>query len=320
MHIIIYTKINYSDRSRVGTLDIKDIKIFLEINNYRNISTAARALFLTQSTVSRRLSMLEKELNVKLFSRGKGHDTVQLTQAGERFLTIAEQILALSIEVNSLEENNVIEHLSVAVPDSLASYILRDFFKVLSQKNPQLKLEIIVLDSLPTYEKVANREVDIGLTNGEAPYPELNSNLVFKEDFVVMRKGNQNSFSQIVHPSELKSNNEIFQFFGSDYNRWHDNWWKPGFAKLRVNLAQLTVEFLNEEEDWAILPESVAKALLPDDCYLSRLSDPPPKRCCYFVTHKKPRSDRALTIQSFKRSLQEYTNQLITLKKNASEE
>ncbi|RTQ87794.1 LysR family transcriptional regulator [Lysinibacillus telephonicus] len=250
-------------------MDIKDIKIFLEINNCRNISTAARTLFLTQSTVSRRLSMLEKELNVKLFSRGKGHDTVQLTLAGERFLIIAEQILALSIEVNSIEENKLIQHLSVAVPDSLASYMLRDFFRQLSRENPNLKLEIIVSDSNPTYEMVANREVDIGLTNGEAPYPELNSKLVFKEDFVVMRKGNKDSFSQLVHPSELKSGNEIYQFFGSDFNRWHDYWWKPGFAKLRVNLAQLTVEFLNEEEDWAILPESVASTLLPEDCYLS---------------------------------------------------
>lgn len=295
-------------------MDIKDIKVFLEINNYRNISTAARALFLTQSTVSRRLSMLEKELNAKLLFRGKGHDTVQLTPAGERFLIIAEQILALSIEVNSLEENNLIEHLSVAVPDSLASYILRDFFKELSRKNPKLKLEVILLDSIPAYEMVASREVDIGLTNGEAPYPELNSNLVFKEDFVVMRKGNKNSFSQIVHPSELKSNNEIFQFFGQDYNHWHDYWWKPGFAKLRVNLAQLTVEFLNEEQDWTILPESVACALLPQDCYLSRLSDPPPERCCYSIIHKKPRSDRALTIQKFNRSLQVYIKERINNK------
>lgn len=295
-------------------MDIKDIKIFLEIYNYRSISAAARALFLTQSTVSRRLSMLEKELNVKLFSRGKGHETVQLTLAGERFLAIAEQILALSIEVNSLEEDNLIQHLSVAVPDSLASYILKDFFSQLSRKNPNLKLEIIILDSIPTYEMVANREVDIGLTNGEAPYPELNSELVFKEDFVVMRKGNKNSFSHIVHPSELKSNNEIFQFFGSDFNRWHDYWWKPGFAKLRVNLAQLTVEFLNEEDDWAILPESVAWALLPDDCYLSHISDPPPKRSCFSVTHKKPRTDRALTIQKFNRSLQVYINEQINNK------
>lgn len=291
-------------------MDIKDIKIFLEINNCRNISSAARALFLTQSTVSRRLSMLEKELNVKLFSRSKGHDKVQLTLAGERFLIIAEQILALSIEVNSIEENNVIQHLSIAVPDSLASYILRDFFGKLSLENPNLKLEIIILDSLPTYEKVVTRDVDIGLTNGEAPYPELNSNLVFKEDFVVLRKGNKHSFSETVHPSELNSSNEIFQLFGSDYNHWHDYWWKPGFAKLRVNLAQLTVEFLNEECDWAILPESVAKALLPEDCYLSRISEPPPERCCYCVTHKKPRSDRALTIQNFIRSLQEYIEAL----------
>lgn len=287
-------------------MDIKDIKIFLEINNYRNISTAARALFLTQSTVSRRLAVLEKELKVKLFTRGKGRDNVQLTPVGERFLTIAEQILALSIEANSLEENNLTQHLSVAVPDSLTSYILRDFFIQLSQENPKLKLEIIVLDSIPTYEMVANRKVDIGFTNGEAPYPELNSNLVFKEDFVVMRKGNKKSFSETVHPSELKSRNEIFQFFGSDYNRWHAYWWKPGLAKLRVNLAQLTVDFLNEEGDWTILPESVACALLPKDCFLSRISDPPPQRCCYSITHKKPRSDRSLTIKKFNKSLQMY--------------
>ena len=51
-----------------------EIKTFLEIVKYSSISKAAEKLYLTQSTVSHRLSVLEEELGVKrIIQIGRAH-------------------------------------------------------------------------------------------------------------------------------------------------------------------------------------------------------------------------------------------------------
>ncbi|MDZ7834971.1 MAG: LysR family transcriptional regulator [Alkalibacterium sp.] len=48
-------------------MDIKQLKYFIEIANTRNLSQAARNLFVTQPTLSFTIKKLEAELNTKLF-------------------------------------------------------------------------------------------------------------------------------------------------------------------------------------------------------------------------------------------------------------
>ena len=72
-----------------------EIKTFLEIVKYSSISKAAEKLYLTQSTVSHRLSVLEEELGVKLIIRRKGYRTIELTNDGEAFLPLAYEYEAL---------------------------------------------------------------------------------------------------------------------------------------------------------------------------------------------------------------------------------
>lgn len=67
------------------------IEVFLAIVRTRNISRAAEQLNLSQSTVSKRLKVLEQEINAILFERGKGNKVLSLTLAGEEFIDLAER-------------------------------------------------------------------------------------------------------------------------------------------------------------------------------------------------------------------------------------
>ena len=57
------------------------VSCFLEAAKYRSFSTAASRLFVSQSTLSRNISMLEQELGVTLFYRSSFHG-ITLTEAG----------------------------------------------------------------------------------------------------------------------------------------------------------------------------------------------------------------------------------------------
>ena len=70
----------------------------------KNFTLAAEKLRIAQSTVTNRISELEKEVGKRLFSRGS--KTVNLTEAGEIFLRYAERILEL--QDTSIDEINAL--------------------------------------------------------------------------------------------------------------------------------------------------------------------------------------------------------------------
>ncbi|MGI6150892.1 MAG: LysR family transcriptional regulator [Christensenellales bacterium] len=72
-------------------MDISLLKCFLTVSECLNFSGAAERLFITQSTVSRRIAALESELNVKLFERNASG--VSLTEAGKACVSDAREIV-----------------------------------------------------------------------------------------------------------------------------------------------------------------------------------------------------------------------------------
>ena len=85
-------------------MNTEELKTFIFLSKVKNFTLAAEQLFVAQSTVTNRISELEKEVGKKLFSRGS--KTVTLTEEGEIFLRYAERILEL--QNTSIEEMNAL--------------------------------------------------------------------------------------------------------------------------------------------------------------------------------------------------------------------
>ncbi len=85
-------------------MNTEELKTFIFLSKVKNFTLAAEQLFIAQSTVTNRISELEKEVGKKLFTRGS--KTVKLTEAGEIFLRYAERILEL--QSTSIEEMNAL--------------------------------------------------------------------------------------------------------------------------------------------------------------------------------------------------------------------
>ena len=85
-------------------MNSEELKTFIFLSKVKNFTLAAEKLRIAQSTVTNRISELEKEVGKRLFSRGS--KTVKLTEAGEIFLRYAERILEL--QNASVEEMNAL--------------------------------------------------------------------------------------------------------------------------------------------------------------------------------------------------------------------
>ena len=75
-------------------MELRTLKYFLAVIEEGNISNAAKALHLTQPTLSRQLAALEDEFGRELYTRS--HHGIQLTEAGIILQRHAESIVALA--------------------------------------------------------------------------------------------------------------------------------------------------------------------------------------------------------------------------------
>ena len=72
-------------------MNIDHIESFMYVVHFSSVHKAAKALFLSQPTVTARIKTLERELDIELFERqGRG---IVLTEKGKEFVPFAEQII-----------------------------------------------------------------------------------------------------------------------------------------------------------------------------------------------------------------------------------
>ena len=98
-------------------MDIDALKTFVEVNRTRHFGQAAKNLYVTQSTVSARIRMLENRVGVPLFVRERNN--IQLTAAGLKLLRYAENILTTwlrACQEISVEDEKLIPFVAGANP------------------------------------------------------------------------------------------------------------------------------------------------------------------------------------------------------------
>lgn len=119
-------------------MEIRVLRYFLAVAQEGNVTRAARALHLTQPTLSRQIRELEEELGQTLFSRG-GRE-LSLTREGLLLRQRAEEIVGLAEitekEFRSLGEKTVSGDLSIGCGESKALSFVTDALKVLQDEHP----------------------------------------------------------------------------------------------------------------------------------------------------------------------------------------
>ncbi|MDR3564755.1 MAG: LysR family transcriptional regulator [Negativicutes bacterium] len=276
------------------------LEAFLAVAITLNVSRAAEQLNLAQSTVSKRLKDLERELGTSLVERGQGSKSLRLTPAGEEFLDIALRWNSLWNQAQALKCDSRSLSLAIGTLDSLSYALFPPLYRSLSQHQPKIHLTVITSHSPDIYDLVERRQVDVAFTLLERMHPTILVEKCYSEPMVVLRSS---SFpppeAGAIHPRELDSDHELYLSAGLSYKIWHDQWWDPlSTNSIRLDSAQLVFSFLANEQQWAIVPLSVAKmAQSRGNFSMFPLLEPPPERICYKITHKHPKASAVASLE-----------------------
>jgi DNA-binding transcriptional LysR family regulator len=138
-----------------------DVRLFLALCRARTVGSAAAALGIDASTVSRRLAALEEVMDASLFDRGR--DGIAPTKAAEDLLPVAEEIEHAMLRfTNAAEqlERTVAGLVRVTCPDDVAEVAVVPSLRELFAKHPALRVELVpgeaVLD-------LTRRQADLAL-------------------------------------------------------------------------------------------------------------------------------------------------------------
>jgi DNA-binding transcriptional LysR family regulator len=282
-------------------MNFPGIEAFLAIVDHKNMSKAANALFLSQSTISHRLHNLEKELDTTLIERKKGQRTIELTAKGEEFVKIAERWMALWKDTQNFLDSQPALSLRIGAVESLSAHVFVPFYKLISDHNaPPINLEIKSHWSRNMYSALDNREIDAGFVLASTVFNNIDTRPIFSEKLLLICSPSGKSRTHDVHPSELDPSKEVKFHKHLEYQQWHDYWWGPiQYPGINIDSAHLIATFLDHPDRWAIISASIVKSLNQNQRFkVHNLISPPPDRVCYMITHRfpKPGSIKSLEI------------------------
>lgn len=285
----------------------EEIQTFLAIVECGNISAAAEKLYINQSSVSHRLDLLEQELDVKLLIRSKGSREIALTQAGKKLVPLAQQWNYLINKTRQLKTQPDTDILRIGSVDAINNFTFVPFYQNFITSHEHLKLQINTFHSTEIHSLLENRTLDLGYVFSQIHYPNVQAKAIFHEKMYLICHRDSPYYDGI-SPAELKSEDEVYLRWGYDYELWHDYYWPEEMDYLiTVNTGVMLAHYLYVPNRWAIAPISV---IAPFNQRYSlavyQLSDPPPNRICYELTHRQPLPTNSSKITYFQKLLTDF--------------
>lgn len=301
-----------------------EIKTFLEIVKYSSISKAAEKLFLTQSTVSHRLSVLEEELGVRLIIRRQGHRSIELTNDGEAFLPLAYEYEALWERIEIFCRSGSKAIFSIGCHASMNDSIFYKLLNKLLENNTSMtkrkmtfRLESHTTEEL--YQLLESGHINIAFLRN----PQENRNFViepfFAEEFRLIVSSRCVYTDRKIDLERLDRKREIdlAGSWGADFMRWHDETFgSESMADISINSVFTIPKYLTRTDQWAIVPVSVAEELTrTGQVQALEIKNPPPVLYCYKVYLKSQNRLKSEMFELFERVLEDFMDTMPQLKR-----
>lgn len=150
-------------------MNIDHLEAFVFVNHFGSVNKAAKALFLSQPSVTSRIQSLERGLDVKLFDR-VGRRLV-LTDAAKEFLPYAEaSIQSYKNGKRRLENRKEMDQFVIGCTGLVANDLMPLVLPKLKEHYSNVRIKLITAATDVIENKVRNHEVDVGFVRSRSDH------------------------------------------------------------------------------------------------------------------------------------------------------
>ncbi len=168
-------------------MDIQQLKNFLVLCETLNFRKAAERINIVQPALSRQVQLLENEVQAQLFNRN--NRTVTLTEAGiffqkesNRILQDLDKTILKTAQLHKGEAGEIkITHASSAMNTVVPSFLVK-----VKHTWPDLKTTAQETSNSEQIDMLLTRKTDLGVAPNIMLPPEVNSRILYKENFVLI--------------------------------------------------------------------------------------------------------------------------------------
>jgi DNA-binding transcriptional LysR family regulator len=245
-------------------MDTQLLQAFAAVAETGSFSTAAEQLHLTQPAISKRIALLESQLDCSLFDRiGR---QITLTEGGRTLLPYAQSVLQ---ELRSAKRHiqdlrgGVNGLLTMGISHHMGLHRLPSVLQQFSEQYPDVRLDIDFLDSEEAYERVLLGEVELGvITLAPEEKPSLQQTPIWKDELVVtVARNHPLATQQRVSPRALSQYRAILPGLNTYTGRIIKTLFEQQKLPLDISMSTNYLETIKVMVSiglgWSVLPKTL---------------------------------------------------------------
>lgn len=214
-------------------IETRLLSYFLTVARERNITNAAKALHITQPTLSRQMTLLEDEIGAKLFVRDSR--PLSLTEEGLLLRRRAEEILELLEKTEaeiSAQEEQVEGAVTIGCGELASAKLLMELIAAFSQQYPRVAFDVYTATADRIKRRMDDGLTDVGLLLEPVDMDQYEYiRMPIKERWVALvpsgvplaRREHVTAKDlagiPVILPSRQKVHDEVASWFGSYYGK-----------------------------------------------------------------------------------------------------
>ena len=160
-------------------LSAKQIEIFYEVYRHTSMTAAAESLNISQPSISKTLGVIEKKLNFKLFLR-QGKKLIPTHEADDLFQhasVVHSQLKSFNAIANTYKTRSI-DYINIGTTPSLAESIIPLIIKNYNEVNPDVKFNLINLNSIDLIEDRYKPDIDLTICFNSKNQPSSRSTVL----------------------------------------------------------------------------------------------------------------------------------------------
>ena len=154
-------------------LNSQNLSYFIAVADERNFTKAAEKLFISQQALSSHIAVIEKELDVTLFSR---KPSLKLTYAGQVFYRHAQKLLKdyseLYNELNDVKERKRGE-LTIGMSHTRGHLLLPKMLPIFMKEYPLIEIRVLEDNVEQLEQALIKKTIDFAIIHDTASNPDI---------------------------------------------------------------------------------------------------------------------------------------------------